>query len=164
MTWNGFWGSKRGFWSSWGNKTNLGFCKKVLESMEMHLAPPSQLWFSKRKCCLWGGWYQSRAAGAGLIPGTRSPQSSVIWPFPSLVGTEITEFIYSCGLRAPMLLECDVSMETDRDALDLCAHTGRHQEIRVAGHWALPGREVRVTITIGPWVRNFPFIYTSVFK
>lgn len=59
--------------------------------------------------------------GPGLIPGAQSPQGSVIWPFPSLAGAEITEFIYSCGLCAPVLLECGVSMETHRDALDLCA-------------------------------------------
>lgn len=67
--------------------------------------------------------------GPRLIPGAQSPQRSVSWPFPSVVGTEITEFIYSCGLCAPMLLECDVSMETDQDALDLRAQAGWHEEI-----------------------------------
>lgn len=48
--------------------------------------------------------------GPGLIPGACSPWGNVIWHVPSLVGTEIT--VYSCGLCAPILLECDVSMET----------------------------------------------------
>lgn len=40
---------------------------------------------------------------------------------------------------------------------------GRHQGVHVVRGWALPGREVRV-ITIGPWVMNFPCIYTSAVK
>lgn len=65
-------------------------------------------------------WWGRYGGGPGPDPRHHSPWASVIWPFPSPIGVEITRFIYSCGLRAPVLLECDVSVETHQDAADLC--------------------------------------------
>lgn len=79
------------------------------------------------------------------------PWGSITWPSPSLTGTEITPFIYSWGLCAPVLLECDVSMETCWGALDLCAQAiGSIGRCTLWGGWALLGT--------GMWVTAVPIL------